>query len=91
MAQYFFTTRYRVGMGISFSCQLSEKEVMRYNDYMVGSATYRLVRLSRYYFSHGILQGCRGDAVKVASFAKAICTFSKFPINATTLPCKCLD
>ena len=71
MAQYFFTTRYRVGMGISFSCQLSEKEVMRYNDYMVGSATYKLVRLSRYYFSHGILQGCRGGAVKVASFAKA--------------------
>ena len=58
-------------MGISFSCQLSGKEVMRYNDYMVGSATYRLVRLSRYYFSHGILQGCRGSAVKVAMFAKA--------------------
>ena len=60
MVQYFFATRYRVGMGISFSCQLSGKEVM-----------YRLVRLSRYYFIHGILQGCRGSAVKVASFAKA--------------------
>ena len=56
-------------MGISFSCQLSEKEVM--SDYMVGSATYRLVRLSRHYFSHGILQGYRGGAVKVALFAKA--------------------
>ena len=40
MAQYFFTTRYRVGMGISFSCQLSEKEVMRYDDYMVGSLRF---------------------------------------------------
>ena len=76
-------------MGISFSCQLSEKEVMRYNDYMVGSATYRLVRLSRYYFSHGILQECRGGAVKVASFVKAINVVSilfqvSYLNNATT-------